>query len=172
MTSTPAAPPTSDYHPSRLARAIATMSGRNGRVAKWILLSLVNALVIWSIGQLFAQGKPLWALITTAVLGVLDLIYLLPGLVPAKFIAPGTVFLVAYLLIPIFFTVTTAFQVYSTGHVLTQDEAIKSIQLQSLQPTGVTYVMAPARDANGDLVLLLVDDETGKQAVGTPEGLT
>jgi len=173
MSSTPAAQkPTSDYKPSLLARVIAMMSGRNGRVAKWILLSLVNALVIWSIGQLFAQGKPLWALITIGVLALLDAIYLLPGIVPAKFIAPGTVFLVAYLLIPIFFTVTTAFQIYATGHILTKDEAIQSIQLQSLQPTGVTYVMAPARDTNGDLVLLLVDDQTGKQAVGTPKGLT
>jgi arabinogalactan oligomer/maltooligosaccharide transport system permease protein len=172
MSSTPATQPTSGYHASLLARAIATMSGTTGKVAKWVLLSIVNALVIWSIGQLFAQGKPLWALITIAVLGMLDLIYLVPGIVPAKFIAPGAVFLVAYLLIPIFFTILTAFQVYSTGHILTKDDAIESIQLQSLQPTGVSYAMAPARDASGELVLLLIDDESGKQAVGTPDGLT
>jgi arabinogalactan oligomer / maltooligosaccharide transport system permease protein len=172
MSSTPATQPTSDYHPSLLARGIATMSGTTGKVAKWVLLALLNAMVIWAIGQLFAQGKPLWALITLAVIALLDLVYLVPGLVPAKFIVPGTVFLIAYLVIPIFFTVTTAFQIYSTGHVLTKDDAIASIQLQSLQPTGVSYLMAPARDAEGNLVLLLVDDETGTQAVGTPDGLT
>ena len=31
--------------------------------------------------------------------------------------------------------------------------------------------MAPARDAAGKLVLLLVDDATGKRYVGTKEGL-
>lgn len=171
MSSASATQSTGDYHPSRLARGIAMMSGRNGRIAKFVLLALVNALVLWAVGQLLAQSKPLWAVITLGVLALLDLIYLVPGLVPAKFIVPGTVFLVAYLVIPIFFTVTTAFQIYSTGHVLTKDQAIPAIQLQSLQPTGVAYAMAPARDANGDLVLLLVDDQTKKVYAGTPDGL-
>ena len=38
-------------------------------------------------------------------------------------------------------------------------------------PGGAIYVMAPARDEDGDLVLLLVDDTTGRAFVGTREGL-
>lgn len=172
MTTTAAETPPTDYEPSRLARLIASFSGRNGRIVKLVLLALLNAFVLWAIGQLVAQEKVLFALLTIAALAALNLIYFLPRAVPAKFIVPGSVFLIAYLLIPIVFTVTTAFQIYSTGHVITQDEAISSIQNQSLQPTGVTYLMAPAYDEGGELVLLLVDEESGLEAVGTPDGIT
>jgi arabinogalactan oligomer/maltooligosaccharide transport system permease protein len=172
MTTSTATTPPSGYEPSLLARVIAAFSGSTGRIVKLVLLGLLNALVLWAIGQLFSQEKWLWALITIAAIALLDLIYFVPRAVPAKFIAPGAVFLVAYLLIPIFFTVTTAFQIYSTGHVLTKDEAIQAIELQSLEPTGTTFSMAPARDAKGQLVLLLVDPETGRSAVGSPDGLT
>ena len=39
------------------------------------------------------------------------------------------------------------------------------------RPNGSTYTMAPARDADGKLVLILVDDATGKTYVGTQDGL-
>lgn len=170
MTTVPTAPP-SDYAPSLLARTIAAFSGGTGRAAKLVGLALVNALAFWAIAELLTQSRGLWALITLAALLALDAVYFLPGLVPAKFILPGTIFLIAYLVIPIFFTVITAFQVYSTGHVLTKDEAISAVQTQSLQPTGVSFLMSPARTADGTLVLLLLDEETGKGAVGDGDGL-
>ena len=171
MTTAPAAAPT-EYHPSLLLRTIVRFSGRTGRMAKLVALALLNAFALWAVTELFTQDRWLWALITLAVLAIVDAIYFLPGLFPAKFIAPGTIFLVAYLIIPIFFTITTAFQVYSTGHILTKDEAITSIQTQSLQPTGVSYVMSPARTTSGELVLLLYDEDSGEGAVGTPDGVT
>ncbi|MGL6278280.1 MAG: ABC transporter permease subunit [Gaiella sp.] len=171
-TTTAAATPPDDYRPSLLARVIASFSGSTEKVVKFVLLALLNALVIWAVGQLFVQDKWFWALLTIAALAALDLIYFVPRAVPAKFIVPGAVFLIAYQVIPIAFTVTTAFQIYSTGHVLTKEQAVQAIQVQSLQPTGATFVMAPARDADGNLVLLLVDEETGREAVGSPDGLT
>jgi arabinogalactan oligomer/maltooligosaccharide transport system permease protein len=171
MTTTTAGRPPHDYRPSRLARGIAAFSGTTGRAVKLVLLALVNALALWAMTELFRQDRALFALITLGAILVLDLIYLVPGLVPAKFIAPGTVFLIAYLLVPIFFTVSTAFQIYSTGHVLTKPDAIAAIKNQSLQPTGVSYLMAPARNADGDLVLLLLDEDSRAQYVGTPKGL-
>ncbi|MFN8223238.1 MAG: ABC transporter permease subunit [Gaiellales bacterium] len=170
MTTVPASP--SEYTPSLLAKTIAAFSGGTGRLAKLVGLALVNALAFWAVAELFSQSRTLWALITLGALLVLDAIYFLPGLVPAKFIVPGTIFLIAYLIVPIFFTVITAFQVYSTGHVLTKKEAISAVQTQSLQPTGVSFLMSPARTAGGDLVLLLLDEETGKGFLGTKDGLS
>ena len=171
MTTTTDERPPTDYQPSLLARAVAGFSGSTGKVVKFVLLALLNALVFWAIGQLFVQDKPLWALLSLVALALLDLIYFVPRAVPAKFIVPGAVFLIAYQVIPIAFTVTTALQIYSTGHVLTQPQAVEAIQVQSLQPTGVAYVMSPARDENGDLVLLLVDDTSGTGLVGSEDGV-
>ena len=51
-------------------------------------------------------------------------------------------------------------------------EAITQIELTSLQPpaNGKQYFMAPARNADGDLVLVLEDQVSGATFVGTEEG--
>src|SRR5262249_28724921 len=94
-------------------------------------------------------------------------------LLPAKFLIPGTIFLIAFSVIPIIYTINIAFTNYSTGHILTKSEAIDQIKLRALsQPkNGKTYTLSPARDASGKLVLLLVDDKTHEPKLGTPEGL-
>lgn len=113
------------YRPSLLARVISLFSGVGGLLVKLLLLCVLNGITGWAIIVLFTQDRIAWALGTIAVLGLIDFIYLVPNrFLPAKFIIPGSVLLIAYLIVPIFFTINTAFQEYSTGHVLTKAEAI------------------------------------------------
>lgn len=156
------------------ARLIAVFSGPVGLGVKIALLSVFNALAVWAGVILAENGK--W--VAVAVLGAatiaVDAVYLSRRrAVPAKFLVPGTVFLVAFAVVPIAYTVNVAFTNWSTGHILTKDEAIEGIKRNSLTPPpdGRTYAMAPARDADGRLVLLLVDETSGKPFVGTREGL-
>jgi arabinogalactan oligomer/maltooligosaccharide transport system permease protein len=57
--------------------------------------------------------------------------------------------------------------------ILTKSQAIEGIKQVSLAPpdNGQTYAMAPARDADRKLVLVLVNTDTGARYVGTPDGL-
>jgi len=160
------------YRPSFLAWLISLFSGTGGLVVKIVLLSLLNAMVGWAIIVLFTQDRVVWALGTLAVLGIFDFVYLRPNkLLPAKFILPGSVLLVAYLIIPIFFTINTAFQRYSTGHVLTKAEAITTNIEQNVVQGEKFFLMTPTRDASGALVLVLVDDTTGQTYLGRASGL-
>jgi arabinogalactan oligomer / maltooligosaccharide transport system permease protein len=165
-----AAPDVSWGVPSRL---IATFSGTAGLVVKLVLLSLVNAIAGWAAIILARDDKwPALVVLVAATLAI-DAVYLAARTVPLKFLVPGTVFLLAFQAIPIVYTVNVAFQEYSTGHIITKQEAIQGIQQNSLaQPAdGKTYAMTPATDASGKLVLLLVEDQSGQPFVGTPEGL-
>ena len=165
----PAVPPA-----SLLARAVGFFSGTVGLVIKLVLLGAVNALGIWAIGVLLADDKSIAALAIAAALLLIDVVYLYPDkrLVPLKFIVPGTIFLVAFVVIPIVSNVNIAFTNWSTGHNLTQDEAIAAIQETSLvaPADGRTYTAAPATK-DGELVLLLVDDISGTPYAGSEEGL-
>jgi arabinogalactan oligomer/maltooligosaccharide transport system permease protein len=162
----------SAYRPSFLAWLISLFSGTGGLVVKIVLLSLLNAMVGWAIIVLFTQDRVVWALGTLAVLGIFDFVYLRPNkLLPAKFILPGSVLLVAYLIIPIFFTINTAFQKYSTGHVLTKAEAITTNIEQNVVQGEKFFLMTPTRDDTGALVLVLVDDTTGQTYLGRSSGL-
>jgi len=158
--------------PSRL---IASFSGTAGLIVKLVLLGIVNAISVWAAIILARQDKWLALVVLAAATLAIDLIYLSKraGAVPLKFLIPGTIFLIAFQLLPVLYTINVAFQEYAVGHIITKDEAVKAIEENSLaQPdNGKTYTMAPAKDSAGKLVLLLVDDQSGKPFVGSAQGL-
>src|SRR5205814_160717 len=103
-----------------------------------------------------------------------DLLYFGRHTLPAKFLLPGTLFMILFQIVPIVYTIDVAFTNYSTGHILPKSAAITQIELTSLQApaNGKQYFMAPARTGGGELVLLLVDQVGGATFVGTQKGLT
>jgi arabinogalactan oligomer/maltooligosaccharide transport system permease protein len=169
-----AAPPPDAFRPGTVARAIAAFSGGPGLVVKIVLLSLMNALAAWAAYVLIDRSRwiPL-AVLVVATLAI-DLVYVAPrGTLPAKFLVPGVVFLVAFQITPILYTINVAFTNYSTGHIASRPEAISAIQVNSLEPpaNGRQYSMAPARTADGTLVLILRDDASGSAFAGSRNGL-
>jgi len=163
------------FRASIIARAIAFFSGSVGFAIKVILLALLNAMAVWAAAVLADHEKwPAFAVLIVATVAV-DIVFLVarPGMVPLKFLAPGLVFLLGFQIAPIIYTINVAFTNYSTGHILTKGQAIEAIKLNSLQPaqSGTTYTLAPARDASGNLVLVLQDQSNGKTYLGTKDGL-
>jgi arabinogalactan oligomer/maltooligosaccharide transport system permease protein len=163
------------FRPSLIARAIAFFSGTVGVVVKVVLLGLLNALAIWAATVLADNQKWPAFVVLIVCTAAIDAVYMVSRnrFVPAKFLIPGLVFLCAFQIAPIIYTVNVAFTNYSTGHILTKGQAIQSIQQNSLeQPdNGAVYTLAYARDSGGKLVQLLQDQTTGKTFVGTPKKL-
>jgi arabinogalactan oligomer / maltooligosaccharide transport system permease protein len=159
-----------------VARLISTFSGTVGVVTKIAFLSGSNALAIWAIYVLLTRHHWVAVALLAATTGLIDLVYLSGRSLsmPAKFLVPGTILLIGLQVIPIVYTVRVAFTNYSTGHIATKADAIRQIQLTSLQPpeNGKTYTMAVANDSAGHVVLLLRDDATKKFFAGTQKGLT
>ena len=174
MTSAPIAAETVVPKPSLIARGIGFFSGTVGLAIKLVLLGALNALAVWAIGVLFADEKWLAALLIGAAVVLIDAIYLVPDrrLVPLKYLIPGTVFLVAFVVIPIISNANIAFTNWSTLHNLTKDEAIVAIEERSLvaPADAASYTSTPAKK-DGGLVLLLRNDATGDLYVGTEDGL-
>jgi arabinogalactan oligomer/maltooligosaccharide transport system permease protein len=154
-------------------RGVGFFSGPVGLGIKIVLLAILNALVLWAVGVLIADDKWIAALIALAATAVIDFIYLSPSrkVVPLKYLAPGVVFLIAFVVIPIVSNANIAFTNWSTGHNLTKDEAIVAIQEVSLvaPADGKAYTATPATK-DGELVLLLVDDVSGDLYVGSEGG--
>jgi arabinogalactan oligomer/maltooligosaccharide transport system permease protein len=169
-------PPNAPFKPGLVARAIAAFSGTPGLAIKIALLALTNGVAVWAGVVLVDRSKWIPLAILTLATAAIDFIYLVPHswAVPAKFLVPGTIFLLGFQLVPIIYTVEVAFSNYSTGHISTKAEAIKQIKINSLEApaNGKQYEMAPARDASGNLVLILRQDPGGDVFVGTKKGLT
>ena len=153
---------------------MAVFSGTVGLAIKIALLAVVNALAVWAGTVLAGDEKWLSFGVLVAATLLIDVVYLTPRrYIPLKFLIPGTVFLVAFQIAPIVYNVNVGFTNWSTGHILTKSEAIQGIERNSLQQpaNGASYIMAPARDDDGNLVMLLVDEATQKRYLGTEDGL-
>jgi arabinogalactan oligomer / maltooligosaccharide transport system permease protein len=160
--------------PALLARIVAFFSGPVGLVAKYVLLAIANAVGLYSFTVLLADGRWIIAAFVALATIATDVVYLVPRaqVVPLKFLLPGTILLILFQITPIVYNASIAFSNYSTGHVQTKEEAIQTIKEASLVPPadGRTYTMTPA-EQDGELVLLLRDDATGKVYAGTEDGL-
>jgi arabinogalactan oligomer / maltooligosaccharide transport system permease protein len=165
------------FKPGLISRAVALFSGSTGQAIKIGLLAASNALAAWAAYVLIDHHRWPAVAVLIAATALIDFVYLVPRrwTLPAKFLIPGTVFLLAFQIFPILYTINVAFSNYSTGHILTRSEAIKQIQINSLDqlPNSRQFDMAVARNSSGDLVLLLHDQgKGGKVYVGTTKGLT
>ena len=171
-----AAQPT--FRPGLIARAIAFFSGSVGFAIKIALLSASNALAVWALYVLahapsLAGGRRA----RRRRRSLIDWVYLVPRswTLPAKFLIPGTVFLVGFQIIPILFTINVAFSNYSTGHILTQGQAIAAIKINSLEPPRERPPVrhgACARLVAASSFCCMHDETGGKVYVGTTKGLT
>jgi arabinogalactan oligomer / maltooligosaccharide transport system permease protein len=156
-------------------RLITTFSGTVALVLKIILLSVANGLALWAAAVLIDHHKwrPVAVLIVATLL--LDAVYLLNrgATLPLKFLLPGTLFLIAFHVVPVIYTINVAFSNYSTGHILSRSEAIANIRQNSFTEAanGASYSMTLMRNHEHKLVLALVDQNNGKTYIGTQSGL-
>jgi arabinogalactan oligomer/maltooligosaccharide transport system permease protein len=155
-------------------RAISVFSGTVGLVLKIVFLSIVNGLAVWAAIVLLDHEK--WKAVAVLIVATLaiDALYTFGRrTLPLKFLIPGTVFLLAFQVIPVAYTVNVAFTNYSTGHILSKSEAIAQIKDNALTESagGASYSMAPLRAEDGTLVLALLDEDSGRAYIGTREGL-
>jgi len=151
--------------------------GTTGRIVKIVLLGLVVAIAVWAAFPLVDHHA--WiglALLAVTTAGLLYL-YLTPRHIPAKYLVPGTLFLIVFQLFPVFYTASTAFTNFGDGHRGTKQDAIVAIQTASVTqvPGSTQYALSVATTghaATGPLVFLITDPATKAVSAGNADGLT
>jgi arabinogalactan oligomer / maltooligosaccharide transport system permease protein len=141
-------------------------------VVKLLLLAFVNGLAIYAIPRIIDDKQ--WPYLV-AVIGAtiaIDVVYLSKRRIPAKYLIPGTLFLLAFQVYPVLYTGYIAFTNYGTGNLLTKSQAVDQIEGQSLfTPDGaVRYAAVPLEAPDGSIAVLLTDPD-GAQFLGTNDAL-
>ncbi|WEG09666.1 ABC transporter permease subunit [Microbacterium horticulturae] len=151
------------------AAAIAEAASAGWKVwlVKIVLLGVIDALVIYAMLALLAQGNWLVPVIIGAVTLLVNVIYLKPGLLPAKYLTPGLIFLVVFQIFVVIYSGYIAFTNYGSGHNSTKDDAVSALLLQSQtrvddSPTYPIRVL----ERDGSFYLLTTDPQTGTFEVG------
>lgn len=147
-----------------------------GLLVKVALLALVLAIGVYGVFPLIRERSWSGLAVLIAVTALLFYVYLSPRNIPAKYLVPGTLFLLAFQVFPVLYTVSTAFTNYGDGHRGGKQDAIRSIEVSSVRTVAgsAEYLLSigvKGDPARGEMVFLLTDPRTRKLYVGTGEGL-
>lgn len=154
----------------RAARiAEAASGGWKAVLLKIVALGVVDAIALYALLVLLMAGDWLVSAIIIAVTVAVNVIYFRRGALPAKYLAPGLIFLVVFQIFVVLYSGYIAFTNYGTGHNSTKDDAIQALMLQSQQrvdespPYPLTVV-----ERFGTLAFLVTDPD-GDSLLGTAE---
>jgi arabinogalactan oligomer / maltooligosaccharide transport system permease protein len=155
------------------ARGVATRPTFTvGLVVKLLFLAAVNGLAFVALPRIIEQRAWVALAAIAAATLLVDYVYLSKRRLPAKYLIPGTVFLVLFQLYPALYTFYISFTNYSTGHILTKEQALERILANSEQPLpdSPRYQARPLESDAGGIALLLIDAD-GNFLLGTAEVL-
>ena len=77
---------------------------------------------------LLANQEWVWLTVLVVVTLALFFVYLQPWHIPLKYLVPGTIFLIAFQIVPVVFTFGVSFTNFGDGHRGTKDDAITAIE--------------------------------------------
>src|SRR5262245_66680188 len=122
---------------------------------------------------LAANQEWFWLTVLGLVTLAIFVVYIQPWHIPLKYIVPGTIFLVAFQVVPVVSTFGVSFTNFGDGHRGTKDDAITAIEGASVKqvPGSAQYTLTIATNgdpATGNLVFLPYDPATQTVHTGTP----
>ena len=131
-----------------------------GIIVKIVLLGAVDALAVFALFTLFMQQSWLVFGIALAVTLAINFIYLTPGLLPAKYLAPGIVFLAIFQIFVVLYSGYIAFTNYGDGHNSTKEDAVGAIIARSQErvPDSPAYGLT-VLDQLGQVSFLVTDPD-------------
>ncbi|GAA1696088.1 ABC transporter permease subunit [Microcella alkalica] len=140
-----------------------------GLLIKIALLGVVNAIAVFAMFILVMRESWLIFAIAAVVTVIINVIYLRPGWLPAKYLAPGVFFLAVFQIFVVGYSGYIAFTNYGDGHNSTKESAIESIIANSLTrvPDSPTYRLTVVEQFG--TFGFLVTDPDGQALLGTPD---
>lgn len=148
-----------------------------GLIVKIICLGIVVALAIMLTPALVSGGQWTFLAVIWGIVVVLLAVYATRRLLPAKYLAPGTLLLILFVVYPIIVTFQLSATNLGDGTRTTKEVSISriiansAVQIDGARTFELTVGSEGASTA-GPYTFLLVDSETGDVYAGTPEGLT
>jgi arabinogalactan oligomer/maltooligosaccharide transport system permease protein len=139
-----------------------------GTIIKIVLLALLDAVTIFVAFVLFMREQ--WLPVAVAIIGMLivNWLYLRRGGLPAKYLAPGVILLIAFQVYVLFFSAYTAFTNYGSYHNGDQNLAVSAIKAAGFGPVegAPQYDVKLVQDDKGRYNFMLTDAFNGKVLVG------
>ena len=120
---------------------LAGFTGLRAQIFKIAFMSIIDALLLWMFFASMAKedSSTLSAVIAT-IFVITNLVYFAKFTLPLKFLLPGLILLVAFVVVPVVYTVQMSGYQYKTGNEISKSDALPQIEanglvLDDLSPT-------------------------------------
>ena len=142
---------------------------RRGFWVKLAAVGLIDAGAVALIPVLIASGSWTLLVLLLAAAALINYAYLYPGATALPWLTPGLVFLGLFVLWPVLYTAYVGLTNWSTGHILSKEQAIERLQSIPVQTGGdpVTLDLAVFRNSEGALAFHVTGPE-GEVWFGIP----
>ncbi len=152
--------------PSRASAGMPTW----GLVLKLLVLAAVNGAFLAGLPTMLENQW--WTGLAVAAMAVilLDWAYLTKKNIPAKYLVPGTIFALAFQVVPVVYSGYISLTNSSISHRLSEQQAIDNLTSRVSNVPGTTLYQLAILDDDGELAFYLIDD-TDEDFLGTTEGL-
>ena len=142
-------------------------------IIKVFLLAIASALIVWMIYvAVLASDWVVEGTLSVILIGA-NVVYFSKKAVASKFLFPGSVLLVIFVIVPIIYTAWMSVYNYKTGNEITKDAAITQLHQVGLvpDPSGTSYDMVLGH-YNGQDAVLLTNQSTHEVSIGLKDKLT
>jgi arabinogalactan oligomer / maltooligosaccharide transport system permease protein len=133
------------------------------RVLKYIALLLIFSLLLLFIQSAIANKEYQIGIFLILALILIAVTYLSSVSVPLKFFLPGILFLAAFVIAPILYTVTMSTFKYQTGNYISKEEAIDRIKLLAITPDEAQTTFDVVIGKSGSQFAILASDAISKK---------
>lgn len=152
---------------------LAGFTGLPAQVMKIAMMAIADASLLAMFFASIAKHGGLLTAVITIIFLVTNFVYFSPRLIPFKFLLPGIILLVTFVVIPVAYTIQMSAFNYRTGNEISQPEAVKQILARGLQPdaANTTFDFVAGR-ISGKVGGLLTNQTDHLIFLATTDGLT
>ncbi|MCJ1707561.1 ABC transporter permease subunit [Microbacterium sp. VKM Ac-2923] len=148
----------------------------SGLLVRILCLGIIAALAVMLTPALISTGQWAFLAVIWGIVAVLVVVYATRRFVPAKYLVPGTLLLVLFVIYPIIVTFQLSSTNYGDGTRTTKEVSVSRIIANSaVQADGArTFNLSVGSEGSstgGPYTFLLVDESTGDAFAGSPDGL-
>lgn len=151
---------------------LAGFTGLPAQILKMGFMALINSFLIWMFFAALAKDSTPLSLVIAFVFIAANIVYFAKFTLPLKFLLPGMILLLTFVLVPLIYTVTMSGFNYRTGNEISKDAAIEQIIANGLasDSNNTGYDMTLGK-YEGNWAALLLEQGSSKVFLATRQSV-
>ncbi|MFM6963657.1 MAG: ABC transporter permease subunit [Micrococcales bacterium] len=145
-----------------------------GTLVKIALLAILDAVTIFVMFFLWMNQRYIGFAVALVTMLIVNWLFLRRGGLPAKYLTPGVLLLLAFQVYVLLFSGYTAFTNYGSAHNGSEGQAVSALAAQGADPVadGKQYDVHVVKDSQNKYAFLLTDPMSGDVLVAKSDGKT